>query len=362
MNGTINTTELYSILDMTPASENIMLSGKHGIGKSQILTAYYSSKGCKVVPLFLGQMSDPGDLLGLPSRDDKTGRTVFMPPYWFPKDGQPVVLFLDELNRARPEVLQTVMDLALNRTIANRSLPEGSRIIAAVNEGDEYQLTDLDPALVSRFNVYRFKPKSDEWIAWAKGHAVDARIISFITQYPEFLDGDGASFARDASFTAGICLEKSPDRRGWEHVSLIMQNVTQPAALHQKAIAGIVGTHAAEEFIAFVQNKKLPSAAETLSDFSGCKNSFASYTTADFARLNERIFFCLEASAYKGAAQTAAENLVAYISYLSQNHKREALAHFSTLFESEAYAKANKFIMKRCPSVYDLLTGFISAL
>src|SRR5574344_1626095 len=117
-----------------------MLSGRHGIGKSQILTDYYSAKGYKVVPLFLGQMSDPGDLLGLPSRDDTAGRTVFMPPYWFPDDGQPVVLFLDELNRARPEVLQTIMDLALSRAIAGRSLPQGSRIIAAVNDGDEYQL------------------------------------------------------------------------------------------------------------------------------------------------------------------------------------------------------------------------------
>ena len=28
-----------------------------------------------------------------------------------------VALFLDELNRARPEILQTVMDLALNRKL-----------------------------------------------------------------------------------------------------------------------------------------------------------------------------------------------------------------------------------------------------
>ena len=32
--------------------------------------------------------------------------------------GKPIVLFLDELNRARPEILQTVMDLALNRKLA----------------------------------------------------------------------------------------------------------------------------------------------------------------------------------------------------------------------------------------------------
>ena len=152
----INTKELLTILETTPANQNIMLVGKHGIGKSQILSNYFTSKGNKVVPLFLGQMSDPGDLIGLLHKNDATGRTEFMPPYWFPTDDTPVVLFLDELNRARPEVLQTIMDLALNRTLAGKSLPKGSRIISAVNNGEEYQLTDLDPALVSRFNIYSF--------------------------------------------------------------------------------------------------------------------------------------------------------------------------------------------------------------
>ena len=101
----INTKELKNLLESTPATHNIMLSGKHGIGKSKIITDFFTAKGQKVVTLFLGQMSDPGDLIGLPNKDEATGKTVFMPPYWFPTDDQPVVLFLDELNRARPEIL-----------------------------------------------------------------------------------------------------------------------------------------------------------------------------------------------------------------------------------------------------------------
>ena len=156
MNITINTSELLKVLEETPSNQNIMLVGKHGIGKSQILTKFYESQGIRVVTLFLGQMSDPGDIIGLPNKDESTGQTVFALPYWFPVDNNPIVLFLDELNRARPEILQTVMDLALNRTLAGKSLPSGSRIISAVNIGEEYQLTDLDPALVSRFNIYDF--------------------------------------------------------------------------------------------------------------------------------------------------------------------------------------------------------------
>ena len=121
----INISELKETLEFTPSTQNIMLVGKHGIGKSEILTSYFNSKGMKVVTLFLGQMADPGDIIGIPSKVEKqdadgkaTSRTDFTPPYWFPQDDQPIVLFLDELNRARPEILQTVMDLTLNRKLA----------------------------------------------------------------------------------------------------------------------------------------------------------------------------------------------------------------------------------------------------
>lgn len=176
----IDAKELLDLLAITPAEHNLMLAGAHGIGKSRILTDYFESKKIPVVTLFLGQMSDPGDLIGLPSKNEETGKTDFLPPYWFPIDDKPVVLFLDELNRARPEILQSVMDLTLNRKLAGRSLPAGSRIISAVNSGEEYQLTDLDPALVSRFNIYTFKPSVSDWLLWAEKAGVHESVISFI--------------------------------------------------------------------------------------------------------------------------------------------------------------------------------------
>ena len=39
----VNSKELIQLLELTPADQNIMLSGKHGIGKSEILTKYFSS-------------------------------------------------------------------------------------------------------------------------------------------------------------------------------------------------------------------------------------------------------------------------------------------------------------------------------
>ena len=62
-----------------------MLVGRHGIGKSQIITEHYRERGMKVVAFFLGQMSDPGDLIGLLHKDESTGRSEFLPPYWWPE-------------------------------------------------------------------------------------------------------------------------------------------------------------------------------------------------------------------------------------------------------------------------------------
>ena len=83
----INTTELKETLHLTPAAQNIMLVGKHGIGKSEILTSYFRNHNLPVVTLFLGQMSDPGDIIGLPSKiqtKDSNGNVIsqtdFTPP------------------------------------------------------------------------------------------------------------------------------------------------------------------------------------------------------------------------------------------------------------------------------------------
>ncbi|EDX71375.1 hypothetical protein MC7420_1589 [Coleofasciculus chthonoplastes PCC 7420] len=81
----IDARELYQVLELTPPEQNILLVGKHGIGKSEIISHFYRQRQkLPVIPFFLGQMSDPGDLIGLLHKDEKTGRSVFLPPYWWP--------------------------------------------------------------------------------------------------------------------------------------------------------------------------------------------------------------------------------------------------------------------------------------
>ena len=353
----ITTTELLSLLDITPADQNLMLVGNHGIGKSEILTDYFSGKGMKVVPLFLGQMSDPGDLIGIPNRNDTTGKTEFMPPYWFPLDGKPVVLFLDELNRARPEVLQTIMDLALNRTLAGRKLPDGSRIISAVNAGDQYQLTDLDPALVSRFNVVTFRPTVQEWLLWAEKVGVDARVRDFIRENPMWLDKNP-----DAKEGADTGLDKTPDRRGWKRVSDILKATGDISPIVTKAIAAIVGPKAASALVGSVSARKILSGREVLQNFEKHLPTLKGYELHQLSVVNDGIFRHLEVENLSGQAkENAKKNIDAYFTFLSKE-KKEAAAHFANLYVQGTYPKAVSFMARECQVLTMAMVMYVKSI
>lgn len=358
-NISVNITELKQLLEATPASHNIMLVGNHGIGKSEILSEYYGSLGMPVVALFLGQMSDPGDLIGLPCKDEKTGKTDFMPPYWFPTDGKPIVLFLDELNRARPEILQTVMDLALNRKLAGKLLPEGSRIISAVNAGDQYQLTDLDPALVSRFNIVNFKPTAEEWLLWARKSGLDPRVVGFIDENRMWLDKDP-----DQKEGADTGLDKNPDRRAWKRVSDVVADKAELKEIDSKIISSIVGPKAASAFIQNAATRKILSGREVLSGFGKAKvmDTIAEYGIHQLSVVNEGIYRHLEVEKVREKDfSTYSENLISYFQYLTK-HRKEAAAHFANIYVQGTYQDAIGFIATKCPMLVMMLVSYVKGI
>ncbi len=356
MQNTINTEELLEVLKVTPPEQNIMLAGNHGIGKSQIITDYFTKKKMKVVALFLGQMSDPGDLIGLPHYDETTGLTTFSPPYWFPVDGKPIVLFLDELNRARPEILQTIMDLALNKKLAGRLLPEGSRIVSAVNAGDEYQLTDLDPALVSRFNIYTFSPSPDEWLKWAAKKGFDSRIIHYIKLKPNRLDAYRVS-EEDSNLT------KTPDRRAWEKVNDILKSVPELKPIHSKILTGVIGELTALDFITTetVREKNKVSGLDILEKGSAVFVKLVSYQIYEYSEIIDSIFDILNSSDSmpERTAKIYSKNIYAFAEWLNENRKFESLAYFTSLYTDSKFERTKDFLLTKCPQLLEIISQFV---
>jgi len=341
--------ELVAVLKMTPARQNIMVVGKHGIGKSELIRDVYAQQGLPVECFFLGQMSDPGDLIGLMHKDEQTGHSVFLPPYWWPLSQEPIVLFLDELNRARPEILQAVYDLALNRRLAGKSLPPGSRVVAAINHGDEYQLTELDPALVSRFNLYEFAPTVEDWLLWARAKDLDSRVIDFIHEQSFHLDG-----ARTTEDLAGFSdLAKTPDRRAWVRVAEFIQPHVALDGLHIKAIAGMVGTAAAVAFQQYLDATQQVTSEQVLRRWREHQAQVKKLALHELIQLNERLLLWLHGlQPPVPDAKTLLSNLLAYLKMLKSARHNEALAHFASLLENPKFERA----MALCSGSVEILT------
>ena len=102
---------------------------------------------------------------------------------------------------------------------------------------------------------------------------------------------------------------------------------------------------------------------EVLLNFDKYKAVFAKYKLHQFAIVNDGIFRYLEAGDIKGeAVQTITTNLMAYYTMLEKAKNQEAIAHFASVFEKNAYPKAILFILDNTPKIYDKLMKFIANL
>ena len=356
----VNTQELLKVLNNTPSEQNIMLAGAHGIGKSKILTDFYKKeKKLPVIAFFLGQMSDPGDLIGLMHKNRDTGKSEFLPPYWWPLEDKPVVLFLDELNRARPEILQSVMDLTLNRTLAGKSLPSGSIVISAINNGDHYQITDLDPALVSRFNLYEFSPTQKDWIIWATDTKIDKRVIAFIQKNPIFLDT--ANEFKDGEKTDETDLEKTPDRRAWERVSNLIKNQKVIDNTYVKIIAGIVGISASVNFRKSIKDVAKLDPDKILFKFN--LDMFKGLKLQDFILANDQLVLLINNNKYnKPKTKKMVTNLIKYIQFMKLNKLQEGVAHFASLLENPNFEKVLGFVFGESEELASEISEYIKEI
>ncbi|MBI4819197.1 MAG: AAA family ATPase [Deltaproteobacteria bacterium] len=357
----LDVSQLTEVLRGTPSHHNLMLIGKHGLGKSEILRRFFETeRGMKVVAFFLGQMSDPGDLIGLMHKDEASGRSVFLPPYWWPVDGKPVVLFLDELNRARPEILQSIHDLALNKTLAGKRLPEGSIVISAVNEGDEYQLTELDPALVSRFNLYEFAPTAEDWVIWANETGLDPRVINFIQKESHFLDGDATATEDKAALHSGLV--KSPDRRAWVRVSEYLRPIDRVTDFHLRVLGGIVGPTAASAFGKSLRQTITVPAHELLLSFEKVREKVERMPLQELIMLNEQVVYWMNSpSCEPKHEKKVRKSLLAYLHLLQARELREAIAHVASILESPKVAKA-KSVWAGSMEIVQFLTEYVESI
>ena len=168
---------LSSILSAEDASCNypVMIRGRHGIGKSQVVYQLAEKLGMKVVERRVSQMQE-GDLVGMPSQTPKvtdkgTEVSSFNSFEWFVECCEnPRILFFDEVDRGEQQVRQGIMELTDSRKLFGKVLHPNTIIVAAVNggkHGTEYQVGEMDPAELDRWTIFDVEPSVDDWLVWA---------------------------------------------------------------------------------------------------------------------------------------------------------------------------------------------------
>ena len=162
-------TFLSVVRHVTDVRKPVLLRGRHGVGKSEVVYQFAKMVDLPVVERRASQMTE-GDLVGLPKIEN--GRTEFMGPAWFlDACEKPVVLFLDEVDRAVTEVRQGIFELTDSRKIFGKHLHPDTLLFAAVNGGNhaaQYQVADMDPAELDRWVVFDVEPSVEDFLNWGK--------------------------------------------------------------------------------------------------------------------------------------------------------------------------------------------------
>ena len=230
---------------VTAVRKPVLLRGRHGIGKSTVVYQYAKHIDMPVVERRASQMTE-GDLVGLPSVD--SGATRFNPPDWFKTAcDHPVVLFLDEVDRATLEVRQGIFELTDSRKLNGHTLHDDTIIFAAVNGGEhgaQYQVGEMDPAELDRWTVFDIEPSVEDWLTWAKDVGISDEVWSFINGNHDHLEHK-EDFEPNKVY---------PSRRSWERLDECLSTgnlFDDSTALYHLATA-FVGFEAAVTFRDFV--------------------------------------------------------------------------------------------------------------
>lgn len=243
-----------------------LVSGRHGIGKSQMVKSIAQELGGVCITIEGGTLKE-GEITGLPYQyKDENGqiRFRFLPYYaveriqaeekrLFELSGKaaaremlsgdenryamndltpqekinallsgkvrPVILFIDEINRTENSVYKELMNILLTRSVNGYEFPWWVFFVGAMNPSTQnsvYATNEMDPAQLDRFIKIKVGDNTKEWLAYGKTAGIDPRILSFIKDNPKCL----SSQAKDLDDEE----KPEPSPRGWDMVDTLLSS------------------------------------------------------------------------------------------------------------------------------------------
>ena len=263
---------IKQIIPTLPPHIAILMRGPTGVGKSFVAADVAEELGLPFIDV-RGSTMQEGDVIGYPDLEamKTSGVSTMVLPAWFMRAcKEPCVLMLDELNRAMPGVMQGFFQVVLDRHLGNDvngmpvKLHPETRILAAVNAGNEYDVNDMDPALLRRFWVCDVEPTVQDWIQWADEKGLDKVLVDFVRQNPVHWRVD------PSSVEPGTVV---PTPASWHRLAESLSHATlEPKGLaggdlgpvFYSICTGFIGVEAAIAFQDFVKNYETVISAEDI--------------------------------------------------------------------------------------------------
>ncbi len=297
---------------------SVLLVGASGIGKTEIIRQIANELEIDCVVMDLSIL-EPVDLTGLPVDNGDT--VTYHPPDFLPKTRG--IFFLDELNRASPQMLKASLQLLSARRLNQYELPCGCLPVAAVNpqDNENYDTNQMDDAMLARFVIIEVEPSVAEWVKWAETANVHEAVLNFVRVSPGIFDG------------------RMSNPRAWTKVSTLLHTFSCGAFDNdtlQAAIEGCVGVALATAFIATLRipkSIKLPDPADIVFKYKKVRDvvqkSCASGNTSVVSSICHSVALYLQnpqtANAVKASAPAMA-NLVQFHSDLPAEFRTQFAA------------------------------------
>ena len=218
-------------------------------------------------------------------------------------------------------------------------------------------MTDLDPALVSRFNIYDFRPTPSEWLTWAHTQEIDDRVIGYIGENEMSLDGDASKGEING-------LDKTPDRRAWEKVSSFLKNKKDISNIDIKIISGMIGNKTAVDFLSYITKNKTISPLQLVNEYDKYRDEVIRYTPHEKSILNSALCSLIESEKSKENSfekfrdfNTGINNITKYIEDLYDMDK-ESLGHFAD--EIMNFSLVPGFLVKNTPIAWKIINNYVT--
>ena len=332
----MNISTFVNISSMLPPEIAILLRAQTGVGKSSIVSQIAQSIDLPLIDVRGSTMSE-GDVIGYPDIEGMKSSKVmsFCMPSWFKRAcKEPVVLFLDELNRSLPTVQQAFFQIVLNRCLGNdengmpyKIHPE-TRVFAAINHGNEYDVNDIDPALLRRFWTVDLSVSTTDWLSWAKQNNIPEIVTEFIKTREEHLAPDPANINPGNVFPTPASWARLNESLVYSNFDLNNKTEENMSTLYNLCV-GFLGIETTIEFTDYVKKYEIDIKPEDLlRSFDECLPKIRKMSNDRINSLIERLG---EHSANNDWSPIHAENAAKLGKYISE----EMLIHMWSVITSK---------------------------